>query len=82
MLYLAWIPALVGGLRLAFYTQVLVITLNFTAQLVKTHLVGSQTREATCFRGVSVYEIAAGLIQRETTYLDLATLLVELEVEV
>ncbi|MCA9969463.1 MAG: ester cyclase [Anaerolineales bacterium] len=32
------------------------------------------------FRGVSVYEVANGRIQRETTYLDLATLMVELGV--
>ena len=32
------------------------------------------------FRGVSFYDIRAGLIQRETTYLDLATLMVELGV--
>ena len=30
------------------------------------------------FRGVSIYEIADGLIERETLYMDLATLLVEL----
>ena len=34
------------------------------------------------FRGVSIYDISRGLIQRETTYLDLATLMVELGVEV
>ena len=34
------------------------------------------------FRGVSVYDLADGLIQRETTYLDLATLLVELELQI
>ncbi len=33
------------------------------------------------FRGVSVYDVSDGLIQRETTYLDLATLVVELGVE-
>ena len=33
------------------------------------------------FRGISVYDIADGLIQRETTYIDLGTLLVELGVE-
>jgi steroid delta-isomerase-like uncharacterized protein len=32
-------------------------------------------------RGVSVYDVADNLIQRETTYLDLATLIVELGVE-
>ncbi|MCJ7624045.1 MAG: ester cyclase [Anaerolineaceae bacterium] len=31
-----------------------------------------------CFRGVSFYDIQDGSIQRETTYLDLATLMVEL----
>ncbi|MCA9936142.1 MAG: ester cyclase [Ardenticatenaceae bacterium] len=33
------------------------------------------------FRGVSVYDVVDGRIQRETTYLDLATLLVELGVQ-
>ncbi len=33
------------------------------------------------FRGVSIYEINAGLIQRETIYMDLATVMVELGVE-
>jgi len=32
------------------------------------------------FRGVSIYDIIGGLIQRETTYMDLATILVELGV--
>ena len=32
------------------------------------------------FRGISVYDITNGLIQRETTYIDLGTLLVELGV--
>jgi steroid delta-isomerase-like uncharacterized protein len=32
-------------------------------------------------RGVSIYDIANGLIQRETAYIDLATLVVELGVE-
>jgi steroid delta-isomerase-like uncharacterized protein len=32
-------------------------------------------------RGISVFDLAGGLIQRETTYIDLATLLVELGVE-
>lgn len=31
-------------------------------------------------RGVSIYDVADGLIRRETTYLDLATLMVELGV--
>lgn len=30
------------------------------------------------FRGVTVYDVSAGLIQRETTYMDLTTLMVEL----
>ncbi len=30
------------------------------------------------FRGVSIYDVQAGLIERETAYIDLATLLVEL----
>jgi steroid delta-isomerase-like uncharacterized protein len=33
-------------------------------------------------RGVSVFDVAEGLIQRETTYIDLATLLVELGAEI
>jgi steroid delta-isomerase-like uncharacterized protein len=33
------------------------------------------------FRGVSIYDVHGGLIQRETTYMDLATLMVELGVE-
>jgi hypothetical protein len=32
-------------------------------------------------RGVSIYDISEGLIKRETTYMDLATLMVELGVE-
>ena len=32
------------------------------------------------FRGVSVYDVGAGLIQRETLYIDLATVMVELGV--
>jgi steroid delta-isomerase-like uncharacterized protein len=38
------------------------------------------TGKTICFRGISVYDINAGLIQRETTYIDLGTLLVELGV--
>lgn len=42
-------------------------------------------REATGrtvqFRGVSVYDVQDGLIQRETAYMDLATLFVELAVD-
>jgi steroid delta-isomerase-like uncharacterized protein len=33
------------------------------------------------FRGVSIYDVRDGLIQRETMYMDLATLMVELGVE-
>ena len=33
------------------------------------------------FRGVSIYDIKDGLIERETSYMDLATILVELGVE-
>ena len=33
------------------------------------------------FRGVSIYDLRARLISRETTYMDLATLMVELGVE-
>lgn len=33
------------------------------------------------FRGVSIYDVCDGLIQRETMYMDLATLMVELGVE-
>ena len=33
------------------------------------------------FRGISVYDVERGLIQNETTYLDLATLMVELGVK-
>jgi steroid delta-isomerase-like uncharacterized protein len=33
-------------------------------------------------RGVSIYDVSDGLIQRETTYMDLATLMVELGVTV
>ena len=32
------------------------------------------------FRGISIYDVRDGLIQRETTYIDLATLMVELGV--
>jgi steroid delta-isomerase-like uncharacterized protein len=34
------------------------------------------------FRGVTIYDIAKGLIQKETIYMDLATLIVELGVRV
>ena len=33
------------------------------------------------FRGVSIYDISEGLIQRETAYVDLATIMVELGVD-
>jgi steroid delta-isomerase-like uncharacterized protein len=36
---------------------------------------------AICLRGVSVYDILDGLIWRETTYIDLATLMVELGIQ-
>lgn len=45
----------------------------------------SQNQEATGhtvrFRGVSIYDVQDGLIQRETAYMDLATLFVELGVQ-
>lgn len=34
------------------------------------------------FRGVSIYDVRDGVIQRETMYMDLATLMVELGVEI
>ncbi len=34
------------------------------------------------FRGVSIYDVSEGLIQRETLYMDLATILVELGIDV
>ncbi len=40
----------------------------------------SATDRIVCFRGVSLYDIKGGLITRETTYLDLATIMVELGV--
>jgi steroid delta-isomerase-like uncharacterized protein len=36
------------------------------------------TGRTIMFRGVSIYDISDGLIQHETTYMDLATLMVEL----
>ena len=36
------------------------------------------TGKTVRFRGVSVYDIKGGMLERETTYLDLGTLLVEL----
>jgi len=39
------------------------------------------TGRTVMFRGVSVYDIDEGLIQLETTYMDLATVMVELGVE-
>ena len=39
------------------------------------------TGRTISFRGVSVYDVGTGLIQRETLYIDLATVMVELEVE-
>jgi len=38
------------------------------------------TGKTICLRGISVYDVAEGLIQRETMYIDLATLWVELGV--
>ena len=38
------------------------------------------TGRTICFRGVSIYDIQEGKIQRETTYMDLGTVLVELGV--
>ncbi len=38
----------------------------------------ASTGRIVCFRGVSFYDIEAGRIRRETTYLDQATVLVEL----
>ena len=40
------------------------------------------TSRTVMFRGVSIYDIEEGLIQRETSYMDLATIMVELGVEV
>jgi steroid delta-isomerase-like uncharacterized protein len=40
------------------------------------------TGKTICFRGISVYDVRDGLIQRETTYMDLSTLFVELDVTV
>jgi steroid delta-isomerase-like uncharacterized protein len=39
------------------------------------------TGRTVMFRGVSIYDIDNGLIQRETSYMDLATIMVELGVE-
>ena len=39
------------------------------------------TGQTVRFRGVSIYDISDGLVQRETVYIDLATILVELGVE-
>jgi steroid delta-isomerase-like uncharacterized protein len=39
------------------------------------------TGRTIMFRGVSIYDLTAGLIQRETTYFDLATVLVELGIQ-
>lgn len=40
------------------------------------------TGRTVMFRGVSIYDISDGLIQHETSYMDLATIMVELGVEV
>ncbi len=39
------------------------------------------TGKTISFRGVSIYDVADGFIQRETTYMDLATVMVELGVK-
>ena len=39
------------------------------------------TGRTIMFRGVSIYDISDGLIKRETAYIDLATIMVELGVE-
>lgn len=41
----------------------------------------ASTGRTIMFRGVSIYDIDEGLIQRETSYMDLATIMVELGVE-
>lgn len=38
------------------------------------------TGRTIMFRGVSIYDVGEGLIKRETTYMDLATIMVELGV--
>ena len=47
--------------------------------IIETQL--DPTDKTIRFRGISVYDIADSLIQRETTYIDLGTILVELGVE-
>jgi len=47
--------------------------------IIETQL--EPTGKTIRFRGISVYDIADRLIQRETTYIDLGTILVELGVE-
>jgi steroid delta-isomerase-like uncharacterized protein len=39
------------------------------------------TGRTIMFRGVSIYDISGGLIKRETAYIDLATIMVELGVQ-
>lgn len=39
------------------------------------------TGRTIMFRGVSIYDFSGGLIKRETTYIDLATIMVELGVQ-
>lgn len=39
------------------------------------------TGRTIMFRGVSIYDVSGGLIKRETAYIDLATIMVELGVE-
>jgi steroid delta-isomerase-like uncharacterized protein len=40
------------------------------------------TGKTICFRGISVYDVRNGLVCRETTYMDLSTLFVELDITV
>ena len=39
------------------------------------------TGRTIMFRGVSIYDVSSGLIKRETAYIDLATIMVELGVQ-
>ena len=49
-----------------------------TAPVFGRHM--EQTGRTIRFRGISVYDVQEGLIQRETVYMDMATLFVELGV--
>ena len=65
-----------------------VVVTQWTFTGTHTHLLGSPvfnpplvaSGRTVRFRGVSVYDIKNGLIIKETTYMDLATLMVELGV--